>query len=160
VTVLYPEPYRVRERPPTVEELRALNAPVGWTDLPDDDVAVARGLAASLFGVVVTMGADLVACARLVRDGGVYFYLQDFIVAPAHQRKGVGDIVMREVMRYREEHAAPDPSVGLSAAEGKAGFYEQYGFAARPPGGPGMALAWDSDHAPAPHRREPSKQGL
>ncbi len=157
MAVLYPEPYRVRERPPTVEELRALNAAVGWADLPDDDVAVARGLAASLFGVVVTMGADLVACARLV--GGVCFYLQDFIVAPAHQRKGVSDIVLREVMRYLEEHA-PDAFVGLIAAEGKAGFYEQYGFAARPPGGPGMALAWDSDHAPAPHRREPSKQGL
>ncbi len=150
----------MRERPPTVEELHALNAPVGRTDLPDDDVAVARELAASLFGVVVTMGADLVACALLVRDGGVYFYLQDFIVAPAHQRKGVGDIVLREVMRYLEEHAAPNASVGLIAAECRAGFYEQYGLAARPPGGPGMALAWDSDHAPAPHRREPSKQRL
>jgi len=150
--MLHPEPYRVHERPPTVEELRALYAAVGWTDLPDDD-AVARGLSASLFGVVVTLGPDLAGCGRVVGDGGVYFYVQDLIVAPAHQGRGVGDIVMRELLRRLERQATRNAFVGLMAADGRAGFYERYGFAARPPGSPGMALAWDAGRTPAAPRR-------
>jgi GNAT superfamily N-acetyltransferase len=144
-----PEPYRIEERPPTVAELRALNAAVGWTGLPEDDDAVARGLAASLFGVVVTMAGQLVACGRVVGDGGIYFYLQDMIVDPAHQRRGVGDLVMAEVWGYLREHAARDATIGLMAAVGRAGFYERWGFTPRPDGGPGMMLAWDPGHPPA-----------
>jgi len=33
------EPYHVERRPPTVAELRALNAAVNWDDLPADDGA-------------------------------------------------------------------------------------------------------------------------
>ncbi len=35
----------MEQRPPTVRELRTLHAPVGWQGLPDDDGAVARGIA-------------------------------------------------------------------------------------------------------------------
>ena len=143
-----PEPYRIEERPPTVAELRALNTAVGWTDLPEDDDAVARGLAASLFGVVITMAGQTVACGRLVGDGGVYFYLQDMIVVPEHQRRGVGDLVMAEMWGHLRDHASHGATIGLMSAEGRAGFYERWGFAARPPGGPGMMLAWDPDHPP------------
>jgi GNAT superfamily N-acetyltransferase len=140
--MVYPEPYRVQRRPPSVAELRTLYASAGWTDLPEDDDAVARGLAASLFGVVVAMAGETVACVRLVGDGGVYFYLQDLIVRPDHQRHGVATIVMDEIMRWLGEHAAPGAFVGLMAAQGKASFYELYGFRARPNDGPGMSLAW------------------
>ena len=71
--------YRLERRPPTVAELRALSESVGWTDLPSDDDAVARGLAASLFGVVgLDAAGETVGSARVVGDGGVYFYVQDF----------------------------------------------------------------------------------
>lgn len=147
------ESYRIERRPPTVAELRALNAAVGWDDLPDDDDAVARGLAASLFGVVVTLAGEVVACARLVGDGGIYYYLQDVIVVPAHQGHGVGDLLMREVLCHLERHAPAGAFIGLMAAVGKAGFYERCGFAARPPGEPGMALVWDPACPPAPPGR-------
>jgi GNAT superfamily N-acetyltransferase len=144
-----PEPYHIEERPPTVPELRALNDAVGWADLPEDDDAVARGLSASLFGVVITVAGRTVACGRVVGDGGVYFYLQDMIVVPEHQRHGVGDLVMAEVWGYLREHAARGATIGLLSAEGRSGFYERWGFTARPAGGPGMALAWDPDDPPA-----------
>jgi GNAT superfamily N-acetyltransferase len=137
------ESYRVERRPPTVAETRALYGSAGWTDIPDDDGAVARGLAASLFGVVVTLAGEIVACARLVGDGGMYFYLQDVIVLPAHQGKGVGDLVMREVVEYLEAHAPTNCFVALFAASGKAGFYERYGFVPRATDEPGMALQWE-----------------
>ncbi len=66
-------------------ESRALNAAVGWTDLPEDDEAVARGLAASLFGV--------------------YFYLRDLIVAPSLQGIGLGELLLDEVLAYLERVA-------------------------------------------------------
>jgi GNAT superfamily N-acetyltransferase len=129
--------------------LRALNAAVGWTDLPDDDEVVARGLAGSLFALVVTAAGETVACARLVGDGGIYYYLQDLIVRPDHQGRGLGDQIMAEVWRYLRAHAGRGAFVGLMTAEGKAGFYERWGFSKRPPDGPGMALGWDVEDPPA-----------
>jgi GNAT superfamily N-acetyltransferase len=145
--VVTPEPYRVEPRAPTVAEIRALYRSAGWTDIPADDAAVARGLGASLFGVVVTIAGETVACARLVGDGGMYYYLQDLIVLPSHQGKGVGDIVMREVVDYLEAHAPCNCFVGLFAAAGKGGFYERYGFRPRAGDEPGMALQWTPEIA-------------
>jgi GNAT superfamily N-acetyltransferase len=134
---------RLERRPPTVAELRSLNAAVGWTDLPKDDDAVARGLAASLFGVVL-LAADggIAGCARVVGDGGVYFYVQDLIVAPSLQGHGLGDLLLDEVLAYLERHAPAAATVGLMAAQGKAGFYARRGWEPRPDDGPGMTLAW------------------
>jgi ribosomal protein S18 acetylase RimI-like enzyme len=138
-----PDGYRLERRPPTVRELRALNDAVGWTDLPVDDDAVARGLAASLFGVIVlTAAGETIACARLIGDGGIYYYIQDLIVHPDHQGRGIGDLLMGEVWRFLGEHAGRGAFIGLMAAEGRAGFYERWSFAKRPPGSPGMALGW------------------
>ena len=134
---------RLERRPPTVPELRALNAAVGWTDLPEDDDAVARGLAASLFGVVLlAAGGEIAGCARVVGDGGVYFYVQDLIVTPSLQGRGLGDLLLDEVLAYLEREAPAGATVGLMAAEGKAGFYARRGWAPRPEDGPGMMLAW------------------
>ena len=148
---LPPEGYRVEQRPPTVSELRALHAAVGWESLPDNDEAVARGLADSKFAAVVTAAGATVACVRLVGDGGIYCYVQDLIVRPEHQGRGLGDRLMAELWRHLEAHGARGAFIGLMTAEGKAEFYERWGFAVRPPGRPGMALGWDpEDPPPAP----------
>jgi len=145
VTAGIPGGYRLERRPPTVRELRALNDAVGWTDLRVDDDAVARGLAASLFGVVVlTIAGEAVGSARVVGDGGMYFYVQDLIVAPLHQGRGLGDLLLDQVLAYLERDAPDGAFVGLIAAEGKAGFYARRGFAVRPQDGPGMSLTWGS----------------
>jgi GNAT superfamily N-acetyltransferase len=132
----------VDERVPTVAELRLLNDAVGWHDLPADDAAVARGLAASLFGVCVICDGETIACGRVIGDGAVYFYLQDVMVKPDWQGMGAGRLVLEAIEGYLRR-AAPDGAfVGLMAAAGKAGFYERFGFAARPSDEPGMARHW------------------
>jgi GNAT superfamily N-acetyltransferase len=134
---------RLERRPPTVPELRALNAAVGWTDLPEDDDAVARGLAASLFGVVLLdAGGEIAGCARVVGDAGIYFYVQDLIVAPSRQELGLGDLLLDGVFAYLERVAPAGATVGLMAAVGKTGFYTRRGWAPRPDAGPGMTLVW------------------
>jgi ribosomal protein S18 acetylase RimI-like enzyme len=140
-----PDGYRLERRPPTVRELRSLHASVGWQSLPDDDRAVGRGIAGSQSTAVVTLAGEAVACVRLVGDGGIYFYVQDLIVRPEHQGRGIGDALMAEVWRHMGDHASRSAFVGLMTAEGKAGFYERWGFTVRPPGRPGMALGWDPE---------------
>jgi ribosomal protein S18 acetylase RimI-like enzyme len=139
-------------RPPTVEELRALHHSVGWEALPADDAAVGRALAASLFGAVVTLRGESVACVRLVGDGPIYCYIQDLIVRPDLQGRGLGDLLMGEVWRHLEAHAERSTFIGLMTAEGKAGYYARWGFAERPAGRPGMALGWDPADVPRPGR--------
>jgi GNAT superfamily N-acetyltransferase len=135
---------RLERRPPTTAELRALNAAVGWTDLPEEDDALTRGLAASLFGVVLLGAAgEIAGCARVVGDGGVYFYVQDLIVTPSHQGLGLGDVLLDTVLGYLERAAPAGATVGLMAAEGKASFYARRGWTPRPVDGPGMTLAWE-----------------
>jgi GNAT superfamily N-acetyltransferase len=143
---------RLERRAPRVSELRALHRAVGWEALPDDDDAVRRGIEASLFCAVIMRDEEPVAGVRLVGDGAIYIYVQDLIVLPELQGRGLGDLLMEEVWRHLQEHAERSTFVGLMAAEGKAGFYERWGFAERPPGRPGMALGWDPDDAPRPGR--------
>jgi len=119
-----------------VEEFRRLRAAVGWGEVDDDGVAVA--LQGSLYACVVEHDGTAVACGRIVGDGGLYFYVQDVMVLPEFQGRGMGASVMDAVTRYLEGAAAGGAFVGLMAAEGSERFYERYGFRRRPDDRPGM----------------------
>ena len=45
-------------------------------------------------------------------------------------------------MDFLKGTAPAGATVGLMAAEGKAGFYARRGFASRPPASPGITLSW------------------
>ncbi|MFH1468209.1 MAG: GNAT family N-acetyltransferase [Pseudomonadota bacterium] len=126
----------VEERAPSVDEYRRLRAAVGWRALPDETMA--RGLAGALFSACATAGGVVVGAARIVGDGGVYFYLQDVVVLPVWQGHGVGRLLTEACLGWLRAHAPPGAFVGLMAAAGKAGFYEPFGFERRAPDAPGM----------------------
>jgi ribosomal protein S18 acetylase RimI-like enzyme len=147
-----PDGARLERRSLTASELRALHRSVGWEALPDDDGAVLQAIEASLFCAVVTLRGEPVACVRLVGDGAIYCYVQDLIVRPEVEGRGLGDLLMDEVWRHLERQARRGTFVGLMTAEGKAGFYARWGFSERPPGRPGMALEWDPEDTPRPGR--------
>ncbi|GHO64053.1 hypothetical protein KSC_029450 [Ktedonobacter sp. SOSP1-52] len=71
----------------------------------------------------------------------MYFYLQDIIVLPAFQGKGLGKRLMGAIMAYLEQHALPGAFIGLMAAKDASTFYTQFGFVVRPPERPGMFLS-------------------
>jgi ribosomal protein S18 acetylase RimI-like enzyme len=135
-----PATLRIVERLPTPEEFNDLRAAIGWP--VRDPEAIHRGLQQSLFSVCAVEGERVVGYARVIGDGGLYFYLQDFMVRPEHQRQGIGSQLMDRVMGFLQA-AVPDGSfVGLMAAQGASGFYERYGFEERPDGRPGMQRWW------------------
>jgi GNAT superfamily N-acetyltransferase len=123
-----------------VREYGRLRDAAGWGEMTREGLAT--GLASSLFSCVVEHAGEVVACARVVGDGGMYFYVQDVIVVPEYKGRGLGAQVMEAVVRYLEGAARPGAFVGLMAAQGAEGFYERYGFQRRPDDRPGMFRVW------------------
>lgn len=78
-------------------------------------------------------------------DGGIYFYVQDVIVHPDHQGKGVGRSIMNAIMHYLRSMAEEGSYIGLMAAKNVEGFYELYGFRRRPGNRPGMYMLIERD---------------
>ncbi|UTV58497.1 GNAT family N-acetyltransferase [Burkholderia arboris] len=103
--------------------------------------AATLGLKNGLFSVVAYWGSVPVGIGRVIGDGGCFFEIVDIAVLPAHQKKGVGDLIMRALMRYIHENAPPTAYVSLMADHGTPKFYERYGFQPSvPPEKAGMFL--------------------
>ena len=130
------EEYQIVERTPTIEEYFALRKGVDW--MLFDEEMTARGLANALFSVCVLHQGKVIGCGRVVGDGGLYFYVQDIIILPAFQGKGLGKRLMQAITAYLDKHAHPGAFIGLMAAKGVSPFYTQFGFAVRPLDQPGM----------------------
>jgi ribosomal protein S18 acetylase RimI-like enzyme len=124
------------ERAPTPDEYGRLRASVGWNELSPDGIRA--GLSGSLYSVVLERDGDAVGCGRVVGDGGVYFYVQDVIVAPELQGLGWGARIMEALMHYLDASVRPGSFIGLMAAKDAEGFYRRYGFDRRPDDRPGM----------------------
>jgi GNAT superfamily N-acetyltransferase len=132
--------FNLIKRLPTVAELKYFHTAVGWDNVAD--AAVETALRNSLFGCVVTFKGQTIGCGRIIGDGGMYFYIQDIIVLPEYQGRGIGRLIMAAVMDYVAGIARPGAFIGLMAALDKADFYRKLGFTERPPGRPGMFLVW------------------
>ncbi|WP_321783532.1 GNAT family N-acetyltransferase [Burkholderia pyrrocinia] len=90
--------------------------------------AVTIGLKNDLFSVVAYSGSVPVGIGRVIGDGGCFFEVVDIAVLPAHQKKGVGDLIMQALMGYIHENAPPTKYVSLMADHGTPIFYERYDF--------------------------------
>lgn len=126
----------IKERLPSVEEYRKLRSQVGWWDTDENVTRIA--LNNSLFSVVATEGDTVIGTGRIAGDGGLYFYIQDLIVQPDHQSKGIGKAMMKELMSYIKKNAEPGSYIALMAAKGLEKYYESFGFEARKADAPGM----------------------
>ena len=130
--------YNLVERIPTVKEYQILRDAVGWATLSKKQIQT--GLQSSLFSVCVMHRDQIVGMGRVVGDGGIYFYIQDIIVHPLFQRKGIGRLIMNKIMSYLEATTQHGAFICLMAAPGVYGFYERYGFIKRPDDRQGMVM--------------------
>lgn len=128
--------FKIEEKIASVEEYQNLRSKVGWHN--HDINAVEDGLKASIFFVCVVVNEEIVGIGRVVGDGNIYFYIQDVIVSPEHQGKGIGVKIIEHLNQLILTKAAPGAFVGLMAAEGLVPLYEKFGFNTRSSDKPGM----------------------
>lgn len=124
----------------TVKEYLGIREQVHWKELLPGQAE--KALANSLYIVGAYEENKLVGMGRIVGDGAVICYVQDLIVIPEYQHKGVGSKVLKNLISFvdslREENS--QMMLCLMCAKGREGFYEANGFIARPNSclGPGM----------------------
>lgn len=133
--------FQLIERIPEVVEYQQLRRAVGWYVV--EDQATASGLRNSLYSVCLMHQERIIGCGRIVGDAGIYYYVQDIIVLPEFQGHGGGRMIMDAIMNYLRVHAVANSFIGLMAAKDVKAFYEEYGFAERPPDRPGMFRVWE-----------------
>lgn len=118
-------------RVPSSAEHRLLAESVGWHDAFAWE-AMPASLAASVAGVVVLDGAQPVGMGRVVGDGAFYFYVQDVVVVPELQGRGIGAAIVDRLVEQVEQVAPPRSFIGLFAAGHATTLYERHGFAQHP----------------------------
>ena len=96
--------------------------------------------------------SEIVAMGRIIGDGGWYFVIADMAVLPSHQRKGLGDYVLKAliekikstpVVAHVLKSGGPKPYVNLLADKPGRKLYERNGFVYTAPHSLGMMLAFD-----------------
>ncbi len=86
----------------------------------------------TLFRVSVFDGQNIVAMARMIGDMGLNYYIKDVVVKPDYQQKGIGKILIDELLKFVRDNGikGTDVFVELCAMPDKMPFYEKQGFSA------------------------------
>ena len=86
----------------------------------------------TLFRVSIYDGERIVAMARAIGDKGLCYYIKDVIVLPEYQGKGLGRMLINELLSFINENGVPETNifVELCAMPDKIPFYEKFGFSA------------------------------
>ncbi len=132
---------KIIENDMTVEEYKYLHDQVGWARYSDRQIELALKNCLYLVKAVDCRG-KLIGMGRIVGDGGVICYIQDLIVLPEAQGKGVGSLLINRLKEFvtsiTEEETVM--KLCLMCAKGRESFYVKHGFVGRPTEelGPGM----------------------
>lgn len=87
-------------------------------------------MAHTTFRVSVYDGDTLVGMARMIGDLGLDYYIKDVVVRPAYQGRGIGRLMIDELLRFIRDNGVSGTGVfvELCAAPDKIPFYEKFGF--------------------------------
>ena len=87
-------------------------------------------MAHTLFRVSIWDGDYIVAMARMIGDMGLDYYIKDVVVRPEYQRKGIGRILINELLKFINDNGISGTGifVELCAMPDKIPFYEKFGF--------------------------------
>jgi N-acetylglutamate synthase-like GNAT family acetyltransferase len=128
-----------RESPPTQQEFFKLFASTGWMQaLKVSEADLQKVFENTWYWITAYQGKNIVGAGRLISDGSLYALICDIIVIPDHQNKGIGSIILKQLVKKCQDTQLK--RVWLFAAPEKAGFYEKHGFFIRPGEAPGMQL--------------------
>jgi GNAT superfamily N-acetyltransferase len=119
-------------------DFERLRLAVGWEGHPMDANRIA--LERSLYLVSAWIDGRMVAMGRVIGDLGINFYVQDLVVLPAFQGRGLGRGIMERIMVYIRAAGTAGCFVGLMSARGMEGFYSKLGFRERPDSASGSGM--------------------
>jgi ribosomal protein S18 acetylase RimI-like enzyme len=107
---------------------------VGWARRDSDLISIA--LENSLVVISAWENGRLIAFARATGDKVFNATVWDVVVRPSHQGRGLGRLVMKEVLKALDSYDIP--LITLYADQGTQHFYEKLGFLSEPSGAQGM----------------------
>ncbi len=81
-------------------EVLALYRRVGWTNYTDKPEMLKKAFSSSLLVLSAMEGKRLIGLVRCVGDGASILYIQDLIVHPEYQRKGLGKELVQSALAH------------------------------------------------------------
>ena len=86
------------------------------------------------FSITAFDRGTVIGTGRIIGDGALIWYIQDVIVLPEYQGKGIGTEIMNYLIEYAKSNSVPNEGVtiALMSAKGKEPFYQKLGFHTRP----------------------------
>ena len=107
-------------------EILTLYESVGWTSYTDNPKVLQKGFESSMLTLAAYEGDQLLGIIRAVGDGHTIVFVQDILVFPEYQRKGIGSALLQAILdRYshvRQIELATDNTTKTIA------FYKSMGF--------------------------------
>ena len=97
--------YRLCENQLKAEDFIRLKVATGFRDRPIDQVE--RALQNDLFDIVAIHNEEVIGMGRLVGDGVMYWYLQEIIVMPEYQGKGIGTDIVNALLNHIQREIQP-----------------------------------------------------
>lgn len=110
------------------EDFVRLRIETGFAEIPVEHAR--KALQNGLINVSALYNGELVGMGRLVGDGAMYWYLQEIIILPKFQRKGIGTMIVNHLVDYAKANSITGKftTIGGVSAKGKEPFYEKMGF--------------------------------
>ena len=123
----------------TPQEYNELRNKVKWQTI--DIKRTEKALQGSKYIKKAILNNKPIAMGRAISDG-MYVLIVDIVVILEYQNKGIGKMVIEELLKQIEEDTKDGDatSVTLIAVSGKEGFYEKCGFIKLPNGETGHAM--------------------
>lgn len=107
-------------------EVMSLYESVGWTAYTDHPDSLRQGFENSMLTLAAYEGGQLLGIIRTVGDGATIVFVQDILVFPKYQRKGVGLALLQAVLdmyrHVRQIELVTDNTQNTIA------FYKSMGF--------------------------------
>ena len=108
------------------EEILPLYVAAGWTNYTDRPDMLRKAYVNSLCTLAAYDGEKLIGIIRAVGDGFSVLFIQDLLIYPAYQRKGIGTELLRAMMaRYPDVYQT---ELMTDDTPRSRGFYESCGL--------------------------------
>ena len=120
-----------KENNKNVEEFKLLYDLVGWGAY--NKKISKKALDNTFYSVSVYDEEKIIGYGRLIGDTICFIYVHDVMVIPEYQRKGIGSMIMQNLLEKINEikKENPDLRVYLGASKNREKFYEKSGFIKR-----------------------------